>query len=457
MPDIVTDWRIVVVVAATSDVVVVAAVADAGRVATHVAAPPAASTRTTPPATSHLLAGQRQGHRGPLRRRTPDDTGPWREMEDRPGRSLGDRWERAGTAPVGAAPVGSMRVTRDGAGPREGPPHHGPDLARGRQPLEVAGRVERDVRAVVVGGLPHHLRRDACDDRAGGHLGALGDDGAGGHDRAGPDVGAVHHHAAHAHQDVVVDAGAVQDDAVAHGDPAADHQRVAGVRVQGAAVLHVAVRPDLDALGVGPGDRGVPDARPRAHRHRAHHDGGGRHERLRVDVGRSVVQLGDVVVHAGMPAQSGPARCSSRPAFWTTAPPSGDDGAVPEPTDLPVLRFADQTGVRGVAGGRARARPRRVRGDRQEGRPRADAGPGRDGRGAAVLRLDRRQGAAARRVLLPHPGHPAAAAQRVVAEERRVGGAADRGRPDARRRVWRPWRRPPPTDGWSAPTPGRRP
>lgn len=48
-----------------------------------------------------------------------------------------------------------------------------------------------------------------------------------------------------------------------------------------------------------------------------------------------------------MPAQSGPSRAPFRPPLWTAGRSPGDDGAVPEPTDLPVLRFADQAAFEG--------------------------------------------------------------------------------------------------------------
>ena len=56
-----------------------------------------------------------------------------------------------------------------------------------------------------------------------------------------------------------------------------------------------------------------------------------------------------------------------------------------------------------------------------------------------------------------HPRDAAAGEEHLVAEERGLGGRADRGRPDAAGAGWRPSRRPRPTGAGSGPTPGRPP
>ena len=107
------------------------------------------------------------------------------------------------------------------------------------------------------------------------------------------------------------------------------------------------------------------------------------------------------------------------------------------PTDLPVLRVPRPGRLRGVAGGGARDRARRVREARQEGRRGAVGDLRGAGRVVPVLRLDRRAVQPARREVLPAAPHPAAGPQRLVAEERRRRRGADPRRPDAPRRARR--------------------
>ena len=210
-----------------------------------------------------------------------------------------------------------------------------------------------------------------------------------------------------------------------------------------------AQRPGLGAAGVGERDVGVADVELEPARARL--------LRLRV---------GDVAHALAVPHQPDHRRCRL-PVAHLSPPPSGPPCAtVPDagspaapprnrnrcwtagsrlprmadvtvPTDLPVPGLLRPGRAGGMARGGGDDRTGPLREDRQEGHRRPVGQLGADGRGAALLRLDRRPGQPARRLVLPPAHHAPAAEERVVGEERRDGRAADRRGADAPRRTGR--------------------
>lgn len=126
----------------------------------------------------------------------------------------------------------------------------------------------------------------ASEDQAlGRHPGPLGNQRARSHDGILADLGAVHHDGAHADQDAIPDGTPVEEDPVADGDVAADHQRV-GVMgdMEHGQVLDVGAAPDPDVVDVPADHRVAPDAGVGADHNIADDDGGFIQEHGRIDL-----------------------------------------------------------------------------------------------------------------------------------------------------------------------------
>ena len=153
-------------------------------------------------------------------------------------------------------------------------------------------------------------------------------------------------------------------------------------------------------VGVGAGDGAVPDARLRAHRHRAHHDRRRRHEGLVVDLGasRSPVQ-----------------RCSCRVA---RRPPRSRRSA--QSGSQPVISAS----ARGISGGSSRARKPSRPDRRGQPLPAAAVQEGRPDRGLRRIRAAGEQPAGDPGADVAGPGDAQARRRRCRPARARRPGAA---------------------------------
>ncbi|CAM5604721.1 phosphoketolase [Streptomyces griseomycini] len=164
----------------------------------------------------------------------------------------------------------------------------------GHEPIHVSGDDPATVHRAMAQAMDTALDRIAEAQRAAREDGATerhqrlrGDEGA----RA--DHRAVEHRGPHADQTVVPDGRAVHHGVVPDGDALAHADREAGVGVERAVVLDVAVRADGDPLDVTAQHGPVPDARARVQRHVPDHRGRGRHERLLLHARLLAADAGD--------------------------------------------------------------------------------------------------------------------------------------------------------------------
>jgi short-subunit dehydrogenase len=168
---------------------------------------------------------------------------------------------------------------------------------RGRPSAANAAPLRLPSAVTVVVREPHVLRRDLAvenlvcfrqrlldlawdtqDEAARGNPCACRDEAPRRDHAALTDDGAVEDDGPHAHQHAILNLAAVNRRAVAHHHVGSDERRIAIPHVDHAAVLQVAVRPELDAIEVTPEHAAVPDARALEDLHVTHDRGPGRHE-----------------------------------------------------------------------------------------------------------------------------------------------------------------------------------
>src|SRR6185437_6379078 len=108
-----------------------------------------------------------------------------------------------------------------------------------------------DHHQVLGGAGAHELRWCSHDHRAVGNLAVGGYQRTGSDDALAPNARAIQHDGTITDQALIADVTTVQHHQVTDGAIAADVERLPRIRVQHAAVLHVAARANLDELIVG--------------------------------------------------------------------------------------------------------------------------------------------------------------------------------------------------------------
>ncbi len=135
--------------------------------------------------------------------------------------------------------------------------------------------------------------RDARREDAGGDLGALGHDRAGGDHRARPDLRVLQDDRAHPDQGAVADRAPLEQRAVADDHVGADHGRQIVGAVDDRGVLDRAAGTDLDVRDVAAQHGAEPDVAPVADADVADQDGGRGQEHALADRRRDAVELND--------------------------------------------------------------------------------------------------------------------------------------------------------------------
>ena len=142
-----------------------------------------------------------------------------------------------------------------------------------------------DPRAQTIVDVTHDTRGHAHDERARRNAHPLRDHGSRRDHAARSHMHIVEQDRSHPDQALVFHNTGVQDHPVPHTHPSTDQGGLSFIYMHDGGVLQVGGLPDDDRRHVAAQDRLVPHTRARSQRHVAHHDGAGRYERGRIDLG----------------------------------------------------------------------------------------------------------------------------------------------------------------------------